>query len=182
VALKVRPLPRLTRTLVAEVGGVTEAERVLDTVPLPAAVIAGHDRLVLRLEGWPDEVDEQEAAARTAAEWTLDEAPFPWPMFPDAPILAEAAVAPSRLDPLLEGRAPWRALAGVGTAWVPCESEHDLEALRSRAARLGGIAPALRGPGGLGHAELPGVEIHRRLKAAFDPADIMAPGRFWDFR
>ena len=57
---------------------------------------------------------------------------------------------------------------------------HELEALRSRAARLGGIAPVLRGPGGLGHAELPGAEIHRRLKAAFDPAGIMAPGRFWD--
>jgi FAD/FMN-containing dehydrogenase len=23
------------------------------------------------------------------------------------------------------------------------------------------------------------LEIHRRLKAAFDPAGILAPGRFW---
>ena len=44
---------------------------------------------------------------------------------------------------------------------------------------LGGIAPAVRGPGGLGDATVPGLEIHRRLKAAFDPAGVLAPGRFW---
>ena len=36
---------------------------MLAEVPLPAAVVAEPDRVTLRLEGWPDEVDEQSAAA-----------------------------------------------------------------------------------------------------------------------
>jgi glycolate oxidase FAD binding subunit len=51
--------------------------------------------------------------------------------------------------------------------------------IRGRAAALGGIAPVIRGPGGLGPSPVAGVEIHRRLKAAFDPAGVLAPGRFW---
>jgi FAD/FMN-containing dehydrogenase len=27
---------------------------------------------------------------------------------------------------------------------------------------------------------VPGPEVHRRLKAAFDPHGVLAPGRFWD--
>jgi FAD/FMN-containing dehydrogenase len=37
----------------------------------------------------------------------------------------------------------------------------------------------IRGPGGLGDAPVAAVDVHRRLKAAFDPAGILAPGRFW---
>ena len=59
VALKVRPLPKATRTLVSDEGGVELGRRVLDGVPLPAAVVAEPDRVVVRLEGWPEEVDEQ---------------------------------------------------------------------------------------------------------------------------
>jgi FAD/FMN-containing dehydrogenase len=36
----------------------------------------------------------------------------------------------------------------------------------------------VHGEGGLG-AALPAPAIHRRLKQAFDPAGILAPGRFW---
>ena len=52
-----------------------------------------------------------------------------------------------------------------------------LDTLRGRVAALGGIAPVVRGPGGLGDQELPAPEIQRRIKAAFDPAGILAPGR-----
>ena len=54
-----------------------------------------------------------------------------------------------------------------------------LESLRRRVAEAGGIAPVIRGPGGLGDAPVAALEVHRRLKAAFDPAGILAPGRFW---
>jgi len=57
VALKVRPLPKATRTLATDQGGVELGRRVLDGVPLPAAVVAEPDRVVLQLEGWPEEVN-----------------------------------------------------------------------------------------------------------------------------
>jgi len=91
VALKVRPLPKATRTLVTEEGGVELGGRVLDGVPLPAAVLAEPDRVVVRLEGWPEEVQEQVVAAGAIAPFDDTEAPFPEACFPDATIVAEAA-------------------------------------------------------------------------------------------
>ena len=94
--------------------------------------------------------------------------------------VAEVAVAPSKLDAVLEPEADWRALMGVGIAWVGLSGAGEtLAALRGRVAEAGGIAPVIRGPGGLGDAPVPALEVHRRLKAAFDPAGILAPGRFW---
>jgi glycolate oxidase FAD binding subunit len=179
VALKVRPLPKATRTLVSDEGGVELGRRVLDGVPLPAAVLAEPDRLVVRLEGWPEEVDEQTAAARSIA--TFDEIgdPFPEGCFPEATTVAEAAVVPSRLPQLLVGIERYRAMIGVGIAWVPFEDDEALSAFRARAAELGGIAPAIRGLGGLGDGAAPAPEVQRRVRSAMDPAGILAPGRAW---
>jgi len=47
-------------------------------------------------------------------------------------------------------------------------------------AGVGGIAPVIKGSGGLGPGAIPAIDVHRRLKASFDPAGIMAPGRSWD--
>ncbi len=104
-------------------------------------------------------------------------------------MVAEAAVPPSRLPELLSPPFPdllgphlgsWGALLGVGIAWVGLpSSDGELDALRARARALGGIAPVVRGPGGLGPDVPPGLDVHRRLKAAFDPAGVLAPGRFW---
>ena len=72
------------------------------------------------------------------------------------------------------------ALLGVGLLWVGLdEAGEALAELRAGAADVGGIAPVIRGPGGLGDAPVPAPEIHRRLKAAFDPAGVLAPGRAW---
>ena len=76
-------------------------------------------------------------------------------------------------------RGDWRALVGVGIAWIGVNDPEELAALRARAAELGGIAPVVRGPGGLGDAPVSGAAVHARLKASFDPAGILAPGRFW---
>jgi glycolate oxidase FAD binding subunit len=179
VALKVRPLPKATRTLMTAEGGVELGERVLDGVPLPAAVLAEPDRVVLRLEGWPEEVEEQTAAARSIT--TVDEIgdPFPEACFPQARSVVEAAVVPSRLRQLLAGTERYRAMIGVGIAWVPFEDDEALAAFRARAAELGGIAPVIRGPGGLGDLAVPGAEVQRRIRTAMDPAGILAPGRAW---
>ena len=177
VALKVRPLPKATRTLVTREGGVDLGRRLLDSVPLPAAVLAEPDRIVLRLEGWPEEVDEQTDAARAITAFDEVDSMFPEPLFPEAPIVAEAAVTPSRLATLLRDARGYRAMIGVGFAWVPFPDEGSLGAFRDRVAELGGVAPVIRGAGGLGWGSGPAPDVQRRIRSALDPARILAPGR-----
>ena len=177
VALKVRPLPKAAKTLVTREGGIDLAARLLEAVPLPAAVIAEHDRVLVRLEGWPEEVAEQTREANTVA--VLAEAdPAAWlePAFPDAPIVAQAAVVPSRLTAAVADSPRYRALLGVGYAWIPCDDEAALGRVRERVASLGGIAPLVGGAGGLGTTDAVSAALGARLKAAFDPANILAPG------
>ena len=180
VALKVRPLPKATRTLVTREGGLDVAARLLDAVPLPAAVIAEHDRVLVRLEGWPEEVAEQ-ARLANAVVVLADADPSTWlePAFPDAAIVAHAAVVPSKLADCVAGQDRYRALLGVGYAWIPCADDAALVRLRERVATLGGFAPVIRGPGGPGTADPATTALGARLKAAFDPANILAPGRAW---
>jgi glycolate oxidase FAD binding subunit len=182
VALKLRPLPQARRALVAEGDGVELGLRLLDGVPLPAAIVAEPDRVEVRLEGWAEEVDEQTAAARAVIA-PIEVVDDPSPLDPfdvDAPVIAEVAVAPSRLRELVEGLTGWRALLGVGAAWFALPDDGEaLAKVRRRAADAGGIAPVIRGPGGLGSGPVPAPDVQRRLKEAFDPAGILAPGHGW---
>jgi glycolate oxidase FAD binding subunit len=179
VALKVRPLPKAAKTLVTREGGIELAARLLEAVPLPAAVIAEHDRVLVRLEGWPEEVAEQTRAANAVAV-LADADPSTWlePTFPDAPILVQVAVVPSRLTSAGDGAERYRALLGVGYLWIACDDEGALARIRERVTSLGGIAPVIRGPGGLGATDAVSAALGARLKAAFDPANILAPGTF----
>jgi len=182
VAVKVRPLPKARRLVVSGAGGLAAGRIVLSAVPLPSAVVATPDRIKVSLEGWPAEVEEQTTAISGASGDVEieDGAPIGGPEAIGAPVVAEVAVAPSRLDGVLAGERDWRALMGVGIAWVGLpDNGKRLASLRRRVAEVGGIAPVIRGPGGLGDAPVPALEVHRRLKAAFDPAGILAPGRFW---
>ena len=97
VALKVRPLPKAARILVTSSGGVELGRRILETVPLPAAVLPSPDHVLVRLEGWPEEVAEQASALGGLTSFR-DEQVFQPPLFPDAPIVAECAVAPSAVS------------------------------------------------------------------------------------
>jgi glycolate oxidase FAD binding subunit len=179
VALKLRPLPKRGRTLVTTEGGLELATRLLEDVPLPTAVVAEAHRIVVRLEGWPEEVEEQTAAARKVVACDEVEVPFPEPAFPEAPIVVEVAVPPSRLAAALYGRTAWRALMGIGLAWVSVTDADDLASLRDAVKTERGIAPVIRGPGGLGDAPVPARAVQRRIEAALDPAGILAPGRGW---
>jgi FAD/FMN-containing dehydrogenase len=62
---------------------------------------------------------------------------------------------------------------GLGSA------DGELETLRERVRAAGGIAPVVKGPGGLGDEPVPAPEVHRRLKDSFDPNRVLAPGRGW---
>ncbi|MDP9298999.1 MAG: FAD-binding protein [Actinomycetota bacterium] len=188
-ALKVRPLPQATRSAVVRGNGLALGKMLLRDVPMAAGVVATTGAAEVRFEGWDEEVAEM---ARLGAEAAggLTELPAgatfpsspPW-LDGDAVIVIEAAVPASRIDRLVEGLDGWTALLGVGLAWFGIEAGADVDGaiaeIRGRAAALDGIAPVIRGPGGLGPSPVAGVEIHRRLKAAFDPAGVLAPGRFW---
>lgn len=184
VALKVRPLPERTLTLTTP-GDLSLASTIAAEVPLVAGALAAPDAVEVRLEGWADEVDELAVlVSRLApdAEPRDDGAPFPvepWWTWPEEGTIVEAALAPSKLGPTLAGIDRYSALAAVGLAWVAASTEAELAAIRSRVEAAGGIAPAIRGPGGLGAATPAGTEVHRRLRTSFDPAGILAPGRAW---
>ena len=183
VALKLRPLPQVRRMLTIEGDGLELGRRVLESVPLPSAVIAEPGRVRVWLEGWADEVEEQTAAARSAAaDIAVEHHPAPFdPLGIDAPTIVEVAVAPSRIAHVVAGRDDWTALLGVGLVWFALDgSDPDaLDAVRSKVSEAGGIAPVIKGRGGLGPASIPAEDVHRRLKGSFDPAGIMAPGRAW---
>jgi hypothetical protein len=83
----------------------------------------------------------------------------------------------------VDGLTGWRALLGVGLAWFALpDAGGGLTEVRRRVAAVGGIAPVIRGPGGLGPGPVPAPAVQRRLKAALDPAGILAPGRGWPSR
>jgi glycolate oxidase FAD binding subunit len=179
-AIKVRPLPRARRTLRFD-GDLGLARELHGAVPSAAAVLATPDEVHVRLEGWPEEVEEETAQASSASEPTeiTDDTPFPSSAPWDAkPIVAEVAVPPSRWDRAVTGEA-WGALVGVGIAWVGVDDAEVLDTVRERARAAGGIAPAIRGAGGLGDEPVAAAGVQRGLKDAFDPNQILAPGRGW---
>jgi glycolate oxidase FAD binding subunit len=182
VAIKVRPLAKARRVVSTSEGGSLAGRRMLEAVPLPSAVVATPERVEVALEGWPEEIEEQTAAIRSAVGGVevVESEGVRGSEAVAGMTVVEVAVAPSKLEAVLDGEADWRALIGVGIAWVGLPDVGErLTALRGRVAEAGGIAPVIRGPGGLGNAPVPALDVHRRLKAAFDPAGILAPGRFW---
>jgi glycolate oxidase FAD binding subunit len=182
VALKLRPLPQVRRKLTVEGDGLGLGRRLLDTVPLPSAVIAEPGRASVWLEGWADEVEEQTESARTVdAAVAVDHRPAPFdPLSIEGSTVVEATVTPSRIAELVAGRDDWTALLGVGLVWFGLpDGAEPLEELRVRVAEAAGVAPVIKGVGGLGDGTIPALTIHRRLKESFDPAGILAPGRFW---
>jgi len=185
--LRLRPRPLVRRTVVAT-GTVEQAASVPVAVPLACGVLATPDSIEVRLEGWPEDVEAQgrSVALLLGDALVVDAADFPsrrpWL---DAAVTVEAAVVPSALAELTRlVTAPWGVLAGVGILWAGLASaSRPLDELREAVAAFGGVAPVVSGPGGLGPGgPRPGSEawvIQRRIKAAFDPRGILAPGRFW---
>jgi glycolate oxidase FAD binding subunit len=187
VALKLRPLPERRRTLIAA-GDLVLATAIAAEVPLVAGVIATSGDVEVRLEGWTDEVAELSSAVASLAPGATaigDDATFPrspWWTWPDAGTIVEVATTPSRLAEVVAGSTTYAALPGVGIAWISVPGPEELAAVRARADVADGIAPAIRGPGGLGDAPVPAPEVQRRLRSTFDPAGILAPGRGWASR
>ena len=89
---------------------------------------------------------------------------------------------PQNAQPLALGK-PQLIEWGGGLRWV--SGELDVLTVRSTTERAGGHAMLFRGGDksvGVFHPLKPALDkIHRRLKAAFDPAGILNPGRMYDF-
>ena len=183
VALKVRPLPQRSMTIVAP-GATIACPAVVDGVPLVAGVAATDKGVEVRLEGWTGEVEAlADATAHVIPEAVRDDsAGFPrrpWWTWQDAGTIVEAAVAPARLPRCCLRLPCIAALVGVGSRGSPSDDDTELSESGAIVASAGGVAPAIRGPGGLGGTALPGAAVHHRLAAAFDPAGVLAPGRSW---
>ena len=188
-ALRVRPLPQTAVTLRAEGDGLTLGRDLLAAVPMAAGIAATRESVEIRLEGWREEVDE---LTRLATDAVPELRPLEGSVaFPSSPpwledgidVVVEAAVPPSRVDEMVEGLDRWTTLIGVGLVWFELAGDGAPEAvaqIRRRAEAVGGIAPVIKGPGGRGDTPIPALEVHRRLKRAFDPAGIMAPGRLFN--
>jgi glycolate oxidase FAD binding subunit len=184
VALKVRPVAERSITRVAAGATIEHALAVVDGVPLVAGVVATDEGVEVRLEGWAAEVEAMEEAVARAvpdAGW-VEHADFPrhpWWTWPEGGTIVEAAVPPSRLAPIVGGAQRFGILTGVGLAWIAVATAEGLRELRERVAAVGGVSPAIRGAGGLGAAAMPAAATQARLRSAFDPGSVLAPGRGW---
>jgi glycolate oxidase FAD binding subunit len=186
ISFKVLPKPAAEATLAFEMeeGDAIQQANVWAGQPLPISATSWHEGVLrVRLSGAEPAI----AAARTklggeesdAAHWkALREHQLP---FFGAQALWRVSV-PQTCEPLDVGT---RSLVewGGGVRWIA--GEHDALALRSTVERAGGHATLFRAAdksAGAFHPLKPAIlKIHRRLKAAFDPAGILNPGRMYDF-
>ena len=156
--------------------------------PLPLSATAWQDGVLrVRLSGAPPAV---EAARRKLGGEEVRDADAYWtalrehrlPFFAgDAPLWrVSVAQTAEPLDVPGATLVEW----GGGLRWIA--GDVDALAVRSSAERAGGHATLFRGgdkSAGVFHPLAPAVErLHRRLKAAFDPAGILNAGRMYPFQ
>lgn len=183
--VKVLPRPAVERTLTWPVDATEAARRLIvwGRRPLPLSASLHHaGRLWVRLSGSHEGV----AAARAVIGGEATD-PTVWiqvreqtlPFFQsDAPLwrVSLPAAAPP-LELLGEELIEW----GGALRWL--RTSASAESVRRRAATLGGHATLFRGHDGEGQVFQPLppalLDLHRRLKAAFDPHGIFNPGRLY---
>ncbi|MFO0451257.1 MAG: glycolate oxidase subunit GlcE, partial [Pseudomonadota bacterium] len=189
VSLKVLPRPPVETTLVFEFDEATALARACawGARPLPISATAWHDGcLRLRLSGAPAAVGAARRVLGGEAISTPADASY-WrqlreqqlPFFAGATALWRVAVPPTA-PPLEFGDATLIEWGGA-QRWV--RTAAPAERVRERVARLGGHATLFRAQDRSSGAFTPLapalLAIHRRLKAEFDPAGVLNPGRLY---
>ncbi|HEX8957334.1 MAG TPA: glycolate oxidase subunit GlcE [Burkholderiaceae bacterium] len=184
VSLKVLPRPAAERSLqfaLNETEGIAKLNHWAG-LPLPITASAWHEgQLSLRLSGAVAAVDAAcrklggEELANAAAFWNgLREQTH---AFFDTPALWRLSL-PSTTPPIA---LPGAQLIEWGGAQRWLKSDASATDIRAAAERAGGHATLFRGgdkAGGVFHPLAPAVlQVHRNLKAAFDPRGIFNPGR-----
>ncbi|HWE99395.1 MAG TPA: glycolate oxidase subunit GlcE [Caulobacteraceae bacterium] len=184
VSLRVAPRPAREITLAFPQTWATARLRVADLLrrPLPVTALA-HDgeRLLVRLAG--SEAGLETACAQlggqAASGEIWDRLRQPHEMWPQSPRLWRLALPRgSALDAL-----PGLVVRDWAGAQVWLASDAPSAAIRTLAAQADGHATLFRGAGEdeavFDALPSPMLAIHRRLKAAFDPAGILNPGRLY---
>ncbi|WP_421931074.1 glycolate oxidase subunit GlcE [Phenylobacterium sp.] len=184
VSLRVAPRPRAEQALVFEMESRAAQTWVTGLMgrPLPLSG-AFHDgaRLHLRLSGGEAGVAAMRAELGGEAEplSTWEAIRHMTHQVFQAPVLWRVSVPPTGAAEGFEGTAwDW---AG-GQRWLTAETVDP--AVWAQAARLGGHATLFRGQapnGGVFQPLQPGVfQLHRRVKAALDPAGVFNPGVMYE--
>ena len=189
VSFKVLPLPASEATLAFELDQQAAIERANRWAgqPLPLSAAAWHEgTLRVRISGAPAAIAAAKAKMggeedRGGSEYWARLREQRLDFFAgDAPLWRVSV--PQTTAPLFADHAQlvdW----GGGVRWL--RGDVDALSIRTCAERAGGHATLFRGGDkslGVFHPLAPPIlKIHRRLKAAFDPAGILNPGRMYDF-
>ena len=164
----------------------SEAERALDMPMAPAAVeLFSTGRVLARFLGSPGATNRMVTdlgwpkADSSVWKQHATAAPRTW---------ARIATPRHRLRPVLDRLGPdqeWWASPGTGIAnWTVSGGAEDVRAVRAAAVAAGGSLVIMAGPNELrrdaGAWGTPPATLHlmRRLRSAFDPNEVINPGKF----
>jgi len=181
---RVHPLPEATVTLRARGAAPMELVRRIRAEQLePAAMVAlgegaGGWDVYLRFEGFGSGVRAQRAKLRD-----LEEAEWPQLALASGGGRIRFGALPTQVEQVAKALAPLRArmewLPTVGVGFAGISQAPDGEALQAARRELNALGGWLAWDGELG-APLPPAELalHKSVKKQFDPAGVLAPGRF----
>jgi glycolate oxidase FAD binding subunit len=144
----------------------------------PSCVLWDGTAAAVLLEGAAEDVANEAAAAGLGAPRDHP------PLLPGGEHRGRISIAPARVGDLADRlraheRLRFAAEIGVGTVHVACDDANTLLDARDAAHAEDGWLLRERGGDGCDGfgVELPNVELLRRVKAAFDPDGLLAPGR-----
>lgn len=177
VCLKLWPLPEVTATVAVE-----RAATAWRRAYRPAAVLETGEASLVYLQGTGAEVASQ--AERLGGETRPG---FAWPSHPAGEVVVSIRVPPSSVSSVpsrLAPGVPFVAQHGVGEVVAGLNADEErLGGLRSWAEAAGGSVVVLSAPDGFDRRFDPwgtppsGLDLQRRLIAAFDPVRVVNPGR-----
>jgi glycolate oxidase FAD binding subunit len=160
---------------------VDDPHRALDTAYRPLAVLETVTGCFTYLAGTGREVEAQGTALGGSVQEGLL-----WPEHPAGEVVVSVRVPPASMTEAVRRLpAPDAFVAGHGvgevTASFDSVSPSELEVLRDWAESIGGALVLLTAPDGFAldpwGTPPQTLDLQRRIKAGFDPAGVMAPGR-----
>lgn len=174
-SFKVFPKP-LHDVTVESGGGWDDVDRALSSPMPPSALELFSDgRVVARFFGSPEAVKR----ATAGLGWQACDTAF-WTGHSRAVPAARIATPKDELRKILAGLSSWWSSPGIGLAfWTPPDAG-TARTVRAKVEAAGGSLVMLSSVQGVDAWGTPPatIDLMRRLKHAFDPGDVLNPGRF----